>query len=147
MKTKKRASVRSRSNESSELIALALEARLKSHSPYSRAKVGAALRTESGELFAGCNIENSSFGATICAERVAIHTAVCAGYSKIKEIAVATDASPPWPPCGLCRQVMTEFADLDLKIITTNPKGETRTFTLGQLVPEAFTPKHLTRKN
>lgn len=127
----------------SELVAKAMDARLHSHSPYSRVKVGAAIRTVSGEIFGGCNIENSSFGATICAERVAIHSAICAGYDQIAEVAVVTDASPPWPPCGLCRQVMIEFGDPKMKIVTANLKGETKSFTLKELVPEAFTPKHL----
>lgn len=134
---------RKRPRNDSELVAFALENRLNSHSPYSRVKVGAAIRTESGEIFGGCNVENSSFGATICAERVAIHSAIAAGYKTISEVAVVTDASPPWPPCGLCRQVMIEFGDPKMTIITANLKGEIRRFKLADLLPEAFTSKHL----
>src|SRR5690348_9517727 len=90
-----------------ELYEKAIQAQKHSYSPYSGCKVGAALRTRGGEIFSGCNVENSSYGATVCAERVAVQKAVSeCGKIEIMEIMVVTDASPPWPPCGLCRQVM-----------------------------------------
>ena len=106
-----------------ELYEAAKKARENSYSPYSGFKVGAALRTVDGRIFAGCNVENSSYGATICAERGAIQTAAAAvGSFKIKEILVVTDASPAWPPCGLCRQVITEFSE-NATLHVTNLKG------------------------
>src|SRR5688572_28773802 len=100
---------------------LAIDASTRSHSPYSHAKVGSAIVTEDGTVYQGCNIENSSFGGTVCAERVAILKAVSEGHKSIKKVYVYTD--PGWPPCGMCLQVMTEFASGDLEIVMGNKAG------------------------
>ena len=119
----------------------ALQASTQSHSPYSKAKVGAAVETEDGTIFGGCNIENSSFGGTVCAERVAIWKAVSEGHKKIKRIHVYTD--PGWPPCGICLQVMTEFGNPDLEVTFSNKAGNETRKKLSELLTHAFTPDHL----
>jgi len=130
-----------------KLLKSATEARKHAYAPYSGCKVGAAIRTTDGQIFQGCNVENSSYGATVCAERGAIQTAVAKhGKFKIAEILVLTQASPPWPPCGLCRQVIAEFAAKNLIIHSVNPKGEIRSTSFQDLCPDAFTPDHLIRK-
>src|SRR5690242_15716831 len=89
-----------------DLYKMALLAREKSYSPYSGHKVGAAIRTSSGKIYTGCNVENASFGATVCAERTAIQKAISeSGPITVTEVMVVTQADPPWPPCGMCRQV------------------------------------------
>ncbi len=120
---------------------LALDASTRSYSPYSLAKVGAALETEDGTLFQGCNVENSSFGGTVCAERVAIWKAVSEGHRKLKRIYVYTVDG--WPPCGMCLQVMTEFSDLNLEITFGDKAGNEKSKKLGELLTHAFTPEHL----
>lgn len=130
------------------LFNLAKKVRLNSHSPYSRCKVGAAIRLTNGEIFTGCNVENSSYGATVCAERGAIQTAVAArGKIKIAEILVVTDASPPWLPCALCRQVISEFAASapggDIPVHSTNVLGETISTSFKALYPGLFSGKEL----
>lgn len=120
---------------------LAQDASTRSHSPYSKAKVGSAVVTEDGTIFQGCNVENSSYGGTVCAERVAIWKAVSEGHKKIKKLYVYTD--PGWPPCGMCLQVMTEFASLDLEITFGDKAGNEKTKILGELLTHAFTPDHL----
>jgi len=129
------------------LYEVAKKARLHSHSPHSGHKVGAALRTKSGKIYPGCNVENSSYGATVCAERGAIQTAVCAeGALDIAEILVVTDAAPPWMPCALCRQVMSEFAEAaggDFPIHATNLEGDVKTVQFSRLYPDSFTPSEL----
>ena len=103
----------------------ALRARGKAYAPYSRFKVGAALLTEDGELFSGCNVENAAYGLCLCAERNAMTTAVAAGDQKFIAMAVATSASPPAPPCGQCLQFMAEFCvDLPILLVNTNKEGE-----------------------
>lgn len=120
---------------------LAKDASTFSHSPYSKAKVGAAVVADDGTVFQGCNIENSSFGGTVCAERVAIWKAVSEGHKKLKRIYVYTKDG--WPPCGMCLQVMTEFAELDLEITFGDEGGKEMTKKLGDLLTSAFTPDHL----
>ncbi|MBY0516883.1 MAG: cytidine deaminase [Bacteriovoracaceae bacterium] len=122
----------------------AFEAAQNSHSPYSMAKVGSALITEDGTLYSGCNIENSSFGGTVCAERVAMWKAVSEGHRSIKKIYVYTDAG--WPPCGLCRQVMAEFASPDLEVVIGDKNGKEQIWKFKDLLPLAFTPEHLIKK-
>lgn len=133
-----------------KLVAAALVGRTHSYSPYSRYKVGAAIRTASGKTYLGCNVENSTYGATVCAERVAVTNAVAAEGAgmRIAEVAVVTDATPPWPPCGICRQVLAEFITdpQNTPIHTGNLKGYRSTTTLADLLPSAFLPKHLKRK-
>lgn len=129
---------------SETLRKLALMARKNAHAPYSGAKIGAALRMKDGSVFTGCNVENASYGGTVCAERVAIFKAVSEGAKgPIAEICVASDAAEPWPPCGLCRQVLAEFATPDTLVVTVNPKKAMKAFRFGDLFPEAFTPSYL----
>lgn len=116
----------------------ALLARERAWAPYSGFKVGAAVLAASGEIYTGCNVENRSFGATICAERVAIGSAVANGETAIEAIAVVTDSNPPAPPCGLCLQFLTEFAAADLPVVTSNLAGEQRKFSLQELLPHPF---------
>lgn len=114
------------------------------HSPYSGKKVGAALRLANGKVYSGANIENASFGATVCAERVAVWKAMSENPgAKVSEIAIHTDADAPWPPCGLCRQVLAEFADPTLKVHVANEKGIQKTYLFSELFPEAFSPHFL----
>jgi len=128
------------------LFEAARTARDRSHSPYSGRKVGAAILTEDGKVYIGCNVENSSYGATVCAERVAIQKGVSEqGAFRIKEILVVTEASPPWPPCGMCRQVIAEFGGGDVPVHAVNLKGELVTRRFSELYPEAFTPAHLAK--
>ena len=127
------------------LYRLAVKSRLNSYSPYSGHRVGAAIRTSDGSLFGGCNVENSSYGGTVCAERVAIQKAVSEGKTRVTEVLVVTDATPPWPPCGMCRQVIAEFAE-NAVIHTTNLKGMIETSRLEDIMPRAFTPSHLGKK-
>lgn len=127
-----------------KLFAAACEVQKKAHAPYSGALIGAAVLMSDGRIFTGCNVENASYGGTVCAERVAIFKAVSEGAPKhVKEVLVVSDAEKPWPPCGFCRQVIAEFADDKTLIHTTNLHGKTKTFTFPEIFPEAFTPKHL----
>ena len=128
-----------------ELKKAATESRARAYAPYSTYQVGAAIRTSTGQIFSGCNVENSSFGATVCAERVAIQTAIAqTGPLQIVDVFVLTDATPPWPPCGMCRQVIAEFADPKLMIHTSNLAGIVHSVPFSKLFPNAFTPSHLT---
>jgi cytidine deaminase len=126
-----------------DLLQSAIEAQKKSYSPYSKIKVGAAVLTDSGQIFSGCNVENASYGGTVCAERVAIFNAVSQGIQSLKKIVIVTDAPTPWPPCGMCRQVMSEFATEKLEIILANPQGKMIKTNLKTLFPMGFSPKHL----
>ena len=129
--------------EEKKLIQMALKARKRSYSPYSKHAVGAALRTSDGNYYQGCNIENSSYGGTVCAERTAIWKAISEGHSLIDEIAVVTDSPIPWPPCGLCLQIMAEFASPDLKMHMANLKGKVETYPFRELFPKAFYSRFL----
>lgn len=119
----------------------ALEASKKAHSPYSKVNVGSAVETTDGHIYSGCNIENASFGGTVCAERVAMWKAVSEGHKKMKRIYVYTNEG--WPPCGMCLQVMTEFADGDLEVTFGDMKGKETTKKLKELLTCAFTPSHM----
>lgn len=127
-----------------ELIKLALEAREKSYSPYSGFSVGAALLSKNGKVFAGCNIENSGYSATNCAERTAIFKAVSEGETEFEKIAVVggnSDEKTPsdyCPPCGICRQVMREFCDADFEIIIAKSESDYKVMTLAELLPMSF---------
>lgn len=132
------------SDDRKKLRTQAFEAALQSHSPYSLARVGAAIVTGDGKVYGGCNIENSSFGGTVCAERVAIWKAVSEGQRSLKKVYVYTDAG--WPPCGLCRQVMSEFAAPDLEVIIGDKDGNEQVWKFSDLLPLAFTPDHLKKK-
>jgi cytidine deaminase len=105
--------------------------------PYSHYRVGAALETDDGILFTGCNVENASYGLTICAERSALFTAVSAGARRFRRIVVATDSEPPGPPCGACRQVLAEFGP-DLEVESVGPTQSKR-WRIRELLPDAFT--------
>ncbi|MFH0898115.1 MAG: cytidine deaminase [bacterium] len=119
-----------------ELLQCAKKTMHNAFSPYSKFKVGAALLTKDGKVFTGCNIENSSYGACLCAERVAVVKAISEGYTKFDRIAIVGSHNDFTYPCGICRQFMSEFG-LDLKIIVENGK-ETREHLLKELLPEAF---------
>ena len=103
------------------------------YAPYSRFKVGAALMAKDGRVFTGCNVENIAYGSTICAERVAFTKAISEGVTDFKAIAIANSSSTSCPPCGSCRQVMSEFCEDDFMIVLKN-----KTFTLKELLPEHF---------
>ena len=124
------------------LLEEAKQARLKAHTPYSNFKVGAAVLTKSGAIFQGCNIENSSYGATVCAEQIALFHAYTHEEREIEAIAIVTDAPKPCPPCGICRQVIMDLAG-DVDIIYANLQGETRRFKTSELLPSAFTHEFL----
>lgn len=125
-----------------KLIEKAKDALENAHVPYSNYQVGAAVLTEDGNIYNGCNIENASYGATVCAERVAIFKAVSDGAKKIKALALVTGAGDFPTPCGICRQVMAEFATDDFEIILANDE-KTEIFKMEQLLPLSFTSKNL----
>ncbi len=127
--------------DSANLRKLAIEASKNAYSPYSKAMVGSALITSDGSIYSGCNVENASYGGTICAERVAILKAISDKKMKLKKIYVYTKEG--WPPCGMCRQVMSEFADKDLEIIIGNEAGNETKIKFSDLMPLSFTPQHL----
>lgn len=122
-------------------------ARERAYAPYSNFKVGAALETASGQIFTGCNVENATYGLTVCAERTAIQKAVSEGAlapGQLKTMVVATQTDVPVSPCGACRQVIEEFATAETKILLSNSKGKVgASFTQAELLPGAFNQKHL----
>lgn len=126
------------------LIAAAARARGGAYAPYSRFRVGAAVRTAGGTVYTGANIENASYGLSHCAERVAIHKAVSEGHRRLEVIAVVADGTSPAMPCGACRQVMAEFGVR--RVIVATPAGRRRIRTLGQLLPEPFLAGRLPRR-
>lgn len=119
-----------------ELLQAALDARLKAYAPYSKFLVGAAVRAESGKIYTGCNIENASYGLTVCAERNALFNAVGAGERKFVALCVVGDTEEPISPCGACRQVMAEFKVPC--IILANLNGKIVEYTLDELLPLSF---------
>lgn len=123
--------------EEKELIALAHRARENAYAPYSNFKVGAALAGKSGKVYLGCNVENRTYHLTVCAERSAVSSAVCAGETEFTAIVIASGSSPPAPPCGACRQVLFEFSR-EMKVIMVNTKGEKKVSTVDELLPEPF---------
>jgi cytidine deaminase len=127
-----------------KLFDKACQAQKNSHSPYSHARIGAAVLMGDGQIFGGCNVENASYGGTVCAERIAIFKAISEGAAhSIKEVMVVSDAEKPWPPCGFCRQVIAEFGSEDTLVYTANLQAKMKTFKFGDIFPEAFTPAHL----
>jgi cytidine deaminase len=128
-----------------ELEALAIAAQRAAHAPYSKFRVGAAVRMSNGDVFSGANIENASYGLAICAERTAIFSAVLSGARQLEAVTVCSDSSPPASPCGACRQVLLEFSPDPAKVTVTaiNASGERRSWTLAQLLPDGFTGKEL----
>jgi cytidine deaminase len=119
----------------------AQEASTHAYSPYSKACVGSAILTEDNIIYSGCNVENSSYGGTVCAERVAIFKAVSDKPIRLKKVYVYSKDG--WPPCGMCRQVISEFAASDLEIIIGNEKGHETVIKFSDLMPLAFTPDKL----
>ena len=115
----------------------ATEARSYAHVPYSRFKVGAAVQDEFGRVFTGCNIENASFGLTMCAERVAVFKAISEGAGRLKKVAVVTDSESLTPPCGACRQILWEFCG-NAELILLNLTGARLTMPIGELLPRPF---------
>ena len=130
-----------------DLISKAIEMTERSYVPYSHFHVGAALLDKNGKVWTGCNIENAAYGPSNCAERTAVFKAVSEGVKSFEAIAVVGGPEDEagkvqiqdfCPPCGVCRQVLSEFCTRDFKIILANGKGEQKTFTLAQLLPESF---------
>ncbi len=115
----------------------ALAARRNAHAPFSHFQVGAALEDDSGRIHTGCNVENATYGLTVCAERVAVFKAISEGARKFTRIAVAADTDVLTPPCGACRQILWEFCG-DVELILVNPRGKTETIRLKDLFPRPF---------
>ncbi len=125
-----------------DLVARARAARQNAYAPYSEYFVGAALLAADGRVFLGCNVENASYGATVCAERVAVFRAVADGCREFQAIAVATSSRDPAPPCGMCLQVLSEFAR-KLPVLLAGPSGPYRRTDLARLLPTAFRKESL----
>jgi len=123
--------------EYDSLIAAARRARENAHAPYSNFRVGAALRAKSGRMFGGCNVENATYGLTVCAERVAIFKAISEGERGFDAVAVVTDADSLTPPCGACRQLIWEFCG-DVPIVMANLKGKREVLQMRDLFPKPF---------
>ena len=119
------------------LIDAALRAREHAHAPFSKFKVGAALADDDGKIYTGCNVENATYGLTICAERVAVFKAISEGARKFRRIAVAADTPILTPPCGACRQILWEFCG-DIEIVLTNLHHKTESLRLKDLFPRPF---------
>jgi cytidine deaminase len=125
-----------------DAIVQAREARERAHAPYSMFRVGAAVIDESGRVHAGCNVENASYGLTICAERNAVAAAVAAGASRLTACVIITDTPEPVTPCGACRQVLSEFS-ADMHVVCVTLDGAHRSYALRELLPEGFDAGHL----
>jgi cytidine deaminase len=119
------------------LIEAAIDARQHAHAPYSHFHVGAALEAVDGRVFTGCNVENATYGLSVCAERIAIFKAISEGVRKFQRIAVSADTDVLTPPCGACRQILWEFCG-DIEVTLTNLKGKTETLHLKDLFPRPF---------
>jgi cytidine deaminase len=129
-------------SEFDTLIAAARAARENAYAPYSNFRVGAALRASSGRIFGGCNVENASYGLTVCAERVAIFKAISEGERGFDAIAVVTDAEKLTPPCGACRQLIWEFCG-DVPVVLANLKGAAEVHQMRELFPKPFDASNL----
>jgi cytidine deaminase len=129
-------------SEFDALIAAARNGRENAHAKFSNFKVGAALRTPAGKVFTGCNIENATYGLTLCAERVAIFKAISEGERRFDAIAVVTDTETLTSPCGACRQIIWEFCG-DVPVILANLQGKTEVLRMGQLFPKPFDSSNL----
>ena len=119
------------------LIAAAWDIRERAHAPYSRFAVGAALLMEDGSIVTGCNVENRSYGLSLCAERNAVTAAVGRGLKRPQAVVVVTSSSPPSAPCGMCRETLRELVE-DVPILLVNPEGERLERTLAKLLPDSF---------
>lgn len=124
------------------LLAAALAARQHAFAPYSKFQVGAALEDADGRIHTGCNVENATYGLTVCAERVAVLKAISEGVRRFRRIAVAADTESLTPPCGPCRQILWEFCG-DIEIALVNPRGKTETYQLKDLFPKPFDVSYL----
>lgn len=124
------------------LVEAARDAQTRAIAPYSRFHVGAALLLASGEIITGCNVENATYGLTMCAERVALVKALSEGNRKFRALAVSADAALPTPPCGACRQLLWEYCG-DIPVIMANPREVTMRTSLAVLLPEPFGPENL----
>lgn len=125
-----------------ELVEAAREVRESAYAPYSKFKVGAAIRTKTGKIYTGCNVESASYGLTVCAERVAVWKAVSEGETEFTEIAVVADTPELTPPCGACRQIIWEFCR-DIPVIFANLEGDSEIVQMNELLPRAFDTKFL----
>jgi cytidine deaminase len=119
------------------LVSAALAVRENAHAPFSNFKVGAAVEDGSGRIHTGCNVENATYGLSVCAERIAIFKAVSEGGKGFRRVAVVADTETLTPPCGACRQILWEFCG-DVEIVLTNLSGKTETMRLGDLFPRPF---------
>jgi cytidine deaminase len=119
------------------LLSAALAVRENAFAPYSKFRVGAALEDTEGRIHTGCNVENATYGLTVCAERVAVFKAISEGVRRFRRIAVAADTDDLTPPCGACRQILWEFCG-DVEIVLVNPRGKTETYQLKELFPKPF---------
>jgi cytidine deaminase len=124
------------------LVSAARAARARAYAPYSRFRVGAAVRS-GGRTYTGANVENVSYGVTLCAERVAVAAAIAAGARSIDAVAVASGTTPPTPPCGICLQTLAEFGRPDLPILLAGSRGPAEETTLAALLPRGFSRRHL----
>lgn len=124
------------------LISAARTARENAHAPYSNFRVGAALRAKSGRIFTGCNVENSTYGLTLCAERVAVFKAISEGERGFDSVAVVTDTDSLTPPCGACRQILWEFCG-DAEVVLANLKGKVEVHRMSALFPKPFDQSNL----
>jgi cytidine deaminase len=124
------------------LLTAALAVREHAFAPYSKFKVGATLEDIDGRIHTGCNVENATYGLTVCAERVAVFKAISEGVRKFRRVAVAADTEVLTPPCGACRQILWEFCG-DVEIVLVNPRGKTETYQLKDLFPKPFDVSYL----
>ena len=125
-----------------DLVEAARAVRENAYAPFSEFKVGSALETDDGEIITGSNVESASYGLTVCAERVAVWTAISQGKRKVKKIAVVADTEELTPPCGVCRQIIWEFGG-DIPVVLANLRGDTETVQMKDLLPRAFDTKFL----
>jgi len=124
------------------IVAAALKARQNAHAPFSNFKVGAALEDAAGRIHTGCNVENATYGLTLCAERVAVFKAISEGAREFRRVAVVADTDTLTPPCGACRQILWEFCG-DVEIALVNPRGKIETYRLRDLFPNPFDASYL----
>jgi cytidine deaminase len=122
---------------SNPLVEAALAARANAFAPFSKFQVGAAVEDADGRIYTGCNIENATYGLTICAERVAVFKAMSEGVRAFRRVVVAADTDILTPPCGACRQILWEFCG-DIEIVMVNPRGQTATYHLKEIFPKPF---------
>jgi cytidine deaminase len=134
--------MRRKAGAEDRLVGAARAARRRAYAPYSRFLVGAAVRPR-GRVFEAANVENASYGLTLCAERSAVTAAVLAGARRLEAVAVASGTSPPTPPCGMCLQTLAEFAGPDLRVLLAGARGAVVETTLGELLPRGFSKRFL----